>query len=170
MKYKPEEYINCGFYSDMDSDFQNHKEKLVKCRKPHICINCQKEIKKGEHALLETGFMDNKPVSCYTCTPCIDEWIEESDKASNQYGTINHSDHESYAIIKEELDETCEEFEKLVESVEKFWEMVKKDADNDLKLTALFEMQDIAILLACEAIQVSAMAHKAYGTIIQQEG
>ena len=80
MKYKPEYYTDSGFHSDMDSEIENHKEKLVKCRKPHTCVNCNKEIKAGDHALLESGFMDSKPVSCYTCTHCIDEWLEESEQ------------------------------------------------------------------------------------------
>lgn len=88
MKYKPEDYIDCGFYSDMDSDVTNHKEKVVKCRKPHLCAYCQKNIEVGEHALFETGFMDGKPVSCYTCTPCIDEWLEESEYYKGTYGTL----------------------------------------------------------------------------------
>jgi hypothetical protein len=81
MKYKPEDYIDSGFY---DGDFgegclENHKEKLVKCRKPHKCMGgCEKEIAAGEYALLETGFMDGQPTSCYTCLPCIEAWLEES--------------------------------------------------------------------------------------------
>lgn len=78
MKYKPEEYIDSGFYSDMDDDVVNSKEKLVKCRKAHKCVACSKEIEKGQHAVSETGFMDGKPVSCHTCLPCIEAWLEES--------------------------------------------------------------------------------------------
>jgi len=77
MKYKPEDYLNSGFYSDMDSDIENHKEKLVKCRKPHKRMGgCDSEIKAGNYALLETGFMDGQPVSSYTCTDCIDKWLD----------------------------------------------------------------------------------------------
>lgn len=62
----------------MDDDVQNKKEKIVKCRKPHKCVTCESNIAIGEHALKETGFMDGKPVSCYTCLPCIEAWLEES--------------------------------------------------------------------------------------------
>lgn len=80
MKYKPEDYINSGFYDgDMDVGIENHKVKVVKCRRPHRCNGgCETEIKAGEHALYESGFMDGEPVSCYTCLPCIDAWLEES--------------------------------------------------------------------------------------------
>lgn len=79
MKYKPEDYIESGFYGDFDDDIENRKEKLVRCRKPHKCMGgCESEIKAGDYALLETGFMDGKPVSSYTCLPCIEAWLEES--------------------------------------------------------------------------------------------
>ena len=81
MKYKESLYLDSGFYSDMDDEIENKKEKIVKCRKPHKCMGgCEKEIAIGEQALLETGFMDGKPVSSYTCLPCIEAWLEESEQ------------------------------------------------------------------------------------------
>lgn len=77
MKYKPEKYINCGFYDGDDEIIDGHKEKLVKCRKPHECMGgCGKEIQAGEMALLETGFIDGQPASCHTCIPCLDAWLD----------------------------------------------------------------------------------------------
>lgn len=78
MKYKTEDYLDSGFYSDMDEDIEDKKEKVVKCRKQHKCSTCEADIVIGAHALRETGFMEGKPVSCYTCLPCIDVWLEES--------------------------------------------------------------------------------------------
>jgi len=80
MKYAKEMYLDSGFYGgDFDDDIENHKEKVVKCRKPHKCIGgCEAEISIGDYALLETGFMDGDPVSCYTCLPCIEAWLQES--------------------------------------------------------------------------------------------
>lgn len=79
MKYKPEDYSisNSEFYGICDDDIQNYNEKLVKCRKPHKCASCQKEIPTGNHAIRETGFMDGKPLSTYTCTDCMDKWLDE---------------------------------------------------------------------------------------------
>lgn len=82
MKYKPEDYLDSGFYSG-DEEIENKKEKVVRCRKPHECTNCQKEIAAGDNALRETGFLNGKPVSCYTCLPCIDEWLDEIMGAEN---------------------------------------------------------------------------------------
>ncbi len=79
MKYTPEEYLSSGYHDgDMDMDIEAHKEQLVKCRKVHPCTGeCNGEIKAGEMALRETGFMDGMPVSCYTCIPCLDAWLDE---------------------------------------------------------------------------------------------
>ena len=78
MKRKPEQYIDCGFYEGGDvEDIANYQQKVVKCRKDHLCSACQKRIKKGDHALRETGFMDGAPVQNYVCIPCLDEWLDE---------------------------------------------------------------------------------------------
>jgi len=79
MKYKPEDYniTDAGFYGLDDGDIENYEEKLVKCRKPHRCAGgCEKEINAGEYAIRETGFMDGHPVASYTCTNCMDNWLD----------------------------------------------------------------------------------------------
>jgi len=76
MKHKPEDYINSGFYSG-DEDIKNRTEKVVHCRESHKCSKCKTEIANGDYSLRETGFMDGNPVSCYTCLPCIDKWLDE---------------------------------------------------------------------------------------------
>jgi hypothetical protein len=77
MKYKPELYIDCGFYG-IDEGMECYTEKIVKCRKVHNCISCQKEIKEGQQALYGSGFIYGEPASAYTCLDCIEEWLEES--------------------------------------------------------------------------------------------
>lgn len=84
MKYDKEMYLDSGFYEG-DEDIVNHKEKIVKCRKSHKCMGgCENEIKTGDHALLETGFMDGSPISSYTCLPCIEKWLEESGQVETE--------------------------------------------------------------------------------------
>lgn len=77
MKYTKEDYENCFIYGAGEEEIACHKTKMVKCKKPHSCANCGREIAEGEQAVRETGFMDGRPVSCYTCVPCMDSWIEE---------------------------------------------------------------------------------------------
>lgn len=81
MKYPKELYLDSGFYDGGmgDEDIENYREKIVKCRKPHKCMGgCNAIIQPGEYALYESGFMDSKPVSCYTCLTCIEKRLEES--------------------------------------------------------------------------------------------
>ena len=77
MKYDKELYIDSGIYG-LDEDIRNYNEKIVKCRKSHKCVSCEKEIQKGEQALYESGFDDCGAVSAYTCLECVEEWLEES--------------------------------------------------------------------------------------------
>ncbi len=83
MKYDKELYLDSGIYGFDEEGVINKKEKLVVCRMPHICASCACEIPKGEQALYESGFLDGKPVSCYTCLGCIEEWLEETGQAGN---------------------------------------------------------------------------------------
>ena len=79
MKYPKEMYLDSGFYGDFDEDIESKTQKIVKCRKKHLCTGgCDTEIKVGDYALCEKGFLDGNPVSCYTCLPCIEAWLEES--------------------------------------------------------------------------------------------
>lgn len=84
MKYDKELYLDSGIYG-LDEEVTNKKEKIVLCRMPHICASCEREIRKGEQALYESGFLDGEPVSCYTCLGCVEEWLEESGQAVNEY-------------------------------------------------------------------------------------
>ena len=77
LRYSREEYENCDFYGNNDEEISAYKCRLGKCRKPHTCANCGKEIEKGDYALRESGFMDGGPVRCYTCVHCLDAWIAE---------------------------------------------------------------------------------------------
>jgi len=43
LKYPKEFYTYSGLFGgDMDCEYTNESEKLVKCRKSHECVNCQK--------------------------------------------------------------------------------------------------------------------------------
>lgn len=91
---------------------------------------------------------------------------QEYDRAAIKFGLINHSDHESYSVIKEELEEARDEYTALCSSLQNFWELVKsKDADDVDKHTELSSLLSRAILAACEFIQVAGTAYKAQQTI-----
>lgn len=85
--------------------------------------------------------------------------------AALEHGRINHSDHESCAIIAEEFEESKEEISDVVDSFEHFWKHVRTDADDAHKMNDLKCLEYHAMLAACELIQVAAMARKAKLTI-----
>jgi hypothetical protein len=79
VKYTEKEYLNSEFYSGEDYDgITNLKRKIVKCRTTHPCDGgCDGEIKSGEYALCEFGFIDGEPWSSYNCMSCLDKWLDE---------------------------------------------------------------------------------------------
>lgn len=86
LKYPKELYIGSGFFGDdRNCEYTNESEKLVKCRKSHKCVNCQKWIKIGDYAVEEKAlFREEGWKSCYICTKCIEEWLEESGQAESE--------------------------------------------------------------------------------------
>lgn len=89
---------------------------------------------------------------------------KEYELASQNFGATNNSSHESYAVLKEEMDEARDEDIQTGLWTERYWKAVK---ENDLEKQAecLKEVQLHALLAACEFIQTAAMAHKAMETI-----
>ncbi len=76
---KPIKWYN-GFtiYEDRDSWMKNQKSRIVKTRKEHECVNCQKIIPKGSEMLLETCIdPDTGYCSSYTCAECVDKYVED---------------------------------------------------------------------------------------------
>lgn len=82
-----------------------------------------------------------------------------------------HSLHEGYAVLLEEVEECMDELQAVQIRTSKLWDAVKDDAVDDA-LNALGRIEDAAVRLASEAIQVAAMAQKAreFATSAQSEG
>lgn len=96
----------------------------------------------------------------------VKELVErEYGRAGVTFGLSNHSDHESFAIIMEELDEAGEEFDSFFKQLGLFWALVKSNASDNEKFNQLKRMEVTALLAACEMIQVAAMAKKAAITV-----
>ena len=89
--------------------------------------------------------------------PLVAQELSEANKTSPLF----NSSHEAYAVIKEEIEETCGEVTNLENSLAYFWLQVKADDPNDEKTRTLKELKQTATLCACEAIQAAAMAQKA---------
>lgn len=93
---------------------------------------------------------------------CIDS---EYGRASEKFGSTNNSDHESYAIILEEVEEAQQELSYLKGDLSALWSSVKMNSSDEHKLNECSAVERTALLAACEFIQVAAMAKKAAITI-----
>ena len=99
-------------------------------------------------------------IKSVVCAEC-----EEYDRASVKFGAVNNSDHESYAVLREEADEAVDVLEEVDNLTEAFFEMVKKNEEDEMKLDILNVIKHRAEEAAAESIQVAAMARKAIETI-----
>lgn len=95
----------------------------------------------------------------------INSECEEYGRASVKFGAVNHSDHESYAVLREEVDEAADCMEDVDGLTDVFFAMVKNNEENPRKLDILKTIQHRAEEGAAELIQAAAMARKAITTI-----
>jgi hypothetical protein len=89
----------------------------------------------------------------------VKELVDKELKSANERFSLFHSDHEGYAIIKEELEEAKEELGYAEIAFNNLWENVKENKT----MPALNHAEAIlkcASNTAIEAIQLAAMAQK----------
>lgn len=87
----------------------------------------------------------------------------EAMTATHNYGPI-HSQHEGWAVLKEEVDEADFELAMVQGNIEELWERVKRNFDKNDNL--IRDTKEHAIALACEAIQCAAVCKR----IAEMEG
>jgi hypothetical protein len=87
----------------------------------------------------------------------IKNLVEKELKAANEKFPLFQSNHEGYAIIKEELEESKEELEVLEDHLNRLWVNTRLNSKNT---TYAYRLKKHAISLAVESIQVAAMAQK----------
>ena len=90
---------------------------------------------------------------------------EEYGRASAKFGAVNNSDHESYAVLREEADEAVDAMKDVDNLTDAFFEMVKNNEEDKVKLDILNIIKHRAEEAAAESIQSAAMARKAIETI-----
>jgi hypothetical protein len=99
-------------------------------------------------------------IKSVVCAEC-----EEYGRASAKFGAVNNSDHESYAVLREEADEAADALEDVDALMNVFFEMVKNNEEDKVKLDILNVIKHRAEEAAAESIQAAAMARKAIETI-----
>lgn len=88
----------------------------------------------------------------------VEKLVQKELEAANQKFPVFHSDHEGAAVVFEEIEECKQEIENLEIQFEVLWSYVK--ADNKISVITSKRLKLAAANLACEAIQVAAMAQK----------
>ena len=88
----------------------------------------------------------------------VEKLVQEELESANQKFPMFRSDHEGAAVIVEEVEEAKEEIEEIEDNFHNLWSLVK---DNDIRSSTYAGwVFTSSIRLACEAIQVAAMAQK----------
>lgn len=88
----------------------------------------------------------------------VEKLVQKELESANQRFPMFRSDHEGAAVIVEEIEEAKEEIEELEDNFHNLWSLVK---DNDTRSSAYAGwVFTSSVRLACEAIQVAAMAQK----------
>jgi hypothetical protein len=96
----------------------------------------------------------------------VKELVEkEYGRAAAKFGCTNNSDHESYAVLLEEMDEGMDDIKIVNQRIQLFWNSVKSNLSDEYKFSTCRGIEQAAVLAACELIQVAAMAKKAAMTV-----
>ena len=86
--------------------------------------------------------------------------MQEQGAAESQYGELN-SEHEMYAVLLEEVQETDEESGTMITTMEELWDSIRDKADLETLEEKVIEIQDSALKTAEYALQVVAVCNLA---------
>ena len=88
----------------------------------------------------------------------VEKLVQKELESANQRFPMFRSDHEGAAVIFEEIEEAHSEMLDMELNYKSLWQTIKENFINTASYAEL--IFDGAINLACEAIQVAAMAQK----------
>jgi hypothetical protein len=94
--------------------------------------------------------------------------VYELQNIVKNYGAVYASEHEAYAILKEEIEEASEDMEQINRNLAYLWALIK---NNHIKAGggAISETIDYAKMLAQEAVQCAAVCERFLETIKREE-
>ena len=90
----------------------------------------------------------------------VEKLVQKELESANQRFPMFHSDHEGAAVIFEEIQEAEYEFECAKDRFQELWNSVKCNLSSEWIKEISVVIMNRAVNLACEAIQVAAMAQK----------
>jgi hypothetical protein len=86
--------------------------------------------------------------------------MQEQGAAESQYGELS-SEHEMYAVLLEEVQETDEESGTMITTMEELWDLIRDKSPVDTMQDKVIELQDSALKVAEYALQVVAVCNLA---------
>lgn len=93
-------------------------------------------------------------------SPGVDALVELEHKTIVQkYGEGYHSDHEAYAVLKEEIEEAHEQLVCVETHLDNIWEAIREDGHQFIGKNVL-RIEHYAKQLAAEAVQVAAVCRR----------
>lgn len=98
----------------------------------------------------------------------IEDMVQNELKEANKLHSMFSSDHEAYAVIKEEVEEASFEFINLENYLGNLWHKVVEDEPNKKRIYD--EMKKASIRAIQETIKVAAMCDKAIASIEWRRG
>lgn len=96
--------------------------------------------------------------------PEIEAAVAKELDAATQIHGLHNSLPEQYAVTLEEVEEAREALERITEDMDEIWQCLRRDNAEGANYY-LHEIADHAVELACEAVQVAAMATKKIKTL-----
>ena len=87
----------------------------------------------------------------------VEKLVQKELESANQRFPMFRSDHEGAAVIFEEIEEAQEDMNKVQNHFGDLWKSVKRNSEPEYHAESVYIC---AVSLACEAIQVAAMAQK----------
>ena len=88
----------------------------------------------------------------------------EHNNITTKYGNVYASEHEGYAVLKEEIEEAADDLDQLNKDLAYLWALVKNNHIKNGNGT-ISEARDYAEMLAQEAVQVAAVCERFLETI-----
>ena len=90
----------------------------------------------------------------------ISRLIDKELAAANDKFGLNHSNHESFAVLREEIDEAMERAAEIEERAAQLWQGIKENDSHAETRRRFAGVYASATQLAVEGVQVAAMAQK----------
>ena len=89
----------------------------------------------------------------------------ETENAKKNWGPGYHSEHEAWAVLKEEVEEAAEEHKTIEDCLTALWNAIRKGGQQERQKNSLAYIFQHAQDLATEAVQIAAVARKYLDTL-----